>query len=81
MEWIHRYHWPQDHPRAGHRQRYGYQTQREEAGLPDGVLPCLPGVGLTGVRLPNHMKVFKVSFLGWAATGTELRRQQQTVIN
>jgi acyl-CoA reductase-like NAD-dependent aldehyde dehydrogenase len=69
VEWIHCYHWPQDHPSAGHWQRYGYQIQREEAELPDGVLPSLPGVSHTGSRLPNYMKVFKVSFTGSAATG------------
>jgi aldehyde dehydrogenase (NAD+) len=43
----------------------------EEAGLPDGVLLCLPGVGFAGSGWSSHTKAHKVSFTGSVATGRD----------
>jgi len=41
----------------------------KEAGIPDGIVQCLSGMGDTGKILCEHMRVRKISFTGSTRTG------------
>ncbi|KAM0789770.1 hypothetical protein ACM66B_006623 [Microbotryomycetes sp. NB124-2] len=41
----------------------------KEAGIPDGIVSCLSGLGQTGALLASHMEIRKISFTGSTRTG------------
>ncbi|KAK4056393.1 hypothetical protein OIO90_002536 [Microbotryomycetes sp. JL221] len=44
-------------------------TLTKEAGIPDGIVSCLSGLGQTGALLASHMEIRKISFTGSTRTG------------